>query len=233
MRIDQENWNFEEIAAADPKRAARLEAAGSSYELAHRLEAVLRRALQASDARFGWERAGDTRGGDRVVLQFQAGAELLDWFFNARTGYRAHFRQGWKRGQAFNDALIDRLSRALEALLPVTLVARKIKDGFEDDGEILLERSLFVSSLVPTLSKLWVCTKRLGKGGSIETLRLGVAGPRIRLGVDPFAASWPAIYPDDENAWLDIKGAFLGDLGPYQPKDPVARAKKLQDDGTA
>jgi hypothetical protein len=31
-----------------------------------------------------------------AVVQFPVGTKLFDWFFNARTGYRAHFRVHYK-----------------------------------------------------------------------------------------------------------------------------------------
>jgi hypothetical protein len=66
---------------------------------------------------------------------------------------------------------------------------------------------------------------------AVEVLPTGVVGePRIGLaGGD----SWVAFYREDASAWLDVKGAFLGRAGPYQTKDPIARARKLQAKGEA
>ena len=58
---------------------------------------------------------------------------------------------------------------------------------------------------------------------------LGIGGPKIRVGID----NWEAFYREAKDAWLEVKGAFYGNAGFYQPKNPVARAKDLQKTGTA
>jgi hypothetical protein len=55
-------------------------------------------------------------------------------------------------------------------------------------------------------------------------------GPRIRL---EGGQTWAAPAGDNVDSWLDIKGAFLGKNGPYQPKDPIERAIKLCETGRA
>jgi hypothetical protein len=154
---------------------------------------------------------------------------MFDWFCNARTGHLAQFRADWETGLAYNFAIIDALRQHVRALPGSTVTGRRLSASFEDRGATTATVSQLVDLLEPRLSKVWFCTRLIQDSGLVD-LPLDLTGPRILLEEDN---SWFAPYRDDFDAWLDVKGAFLGAAGAYQPKDPVDRAKKLQLTGEA
>jgi hypothetical protein len=222
-------WRFDEIACSDADRARTLASAGTPSALLTVIADALDEALSNSDARFGREHAEGHWEDCRAVVQFGVGAEIFDWFFNARTGYRAHFRADYVCGLKFNNKIIAVLRERLAAL-PTVVTGRELKSTFEDCGKSLIPRSFVLASLIPELSKVWFCTKRIQHDGGIDLLLTGVVGPRLLL---EEGIRWAAPYRENDSAWLDVKGAFLGQAGPYQPKDPMGRAKKLQATGEA
>ena len=165
-----------------------------------------------------------------MVIQFYVGGQLFDWFFNARTGYRAHFRADARAGIAFNNKLVELIREHAETTLQYPISGRKLVGEFEDGGEAKLEKGFLLDSLLPTLAKAWMCNRRIGARGGIVVLAPGLTGPRLDVGD---SNPWVAPYRDDDGCWLDIYGAFLGKSGPYQPKDPMRRAEKLHLDGQA
>jgi hypothetical protein len=181
--------------------------------------------------RFGYECADENQNDHRAVVQFSIDALLFDWLFNARTGYRAHFFAHYKRGLRFNNRIVAALLAVLEARLPEGINARRIGPGFTDRGPVQVPKDFLQRSLIRYLSKVWMCTKRIGSDGVIEALPTGVVGePNLLLP----GKQWTAYYRTPETAWLDIKGGFV-DQGRhvYQPKGPIGRAKKLQQTGNA
>ncbi|UPJ68109.1 hypothetical protein [Bradyrhizobium sp. 191] len=219
------------MMAADHRRGVTLEADGSPSSLLMRVCGALEKSLEVGEVRFARERAEGQPNDYRAVIQFHVGAHLFDWFFNGRRGYRAHFWADYQCGLRFNDQLIDALRSILETRIQDAVVGRELDDRFEDIGAARIARSFLINSLVPYLSKVWLCTKRIRLNGGTEWLPTGVLGPRILLGSD--GSSWAAPHRDEDAAWLDIKGAFLGRAGVYQPKTPLERAKKLQATGEA
>lgn len=226
---DESNWRFSEIARFEQGRASRLERAGTPDEL---VNAVLNRfavAARKGDVRFGRD-CDDTRGGRRAIIQFPVGMELFDWFFNARSGYRAHFRMGVDCGLNFNDRVIDAVRQKCDQLHPAKVAGREFKGQFEDCGPVEVPKTFLLASLVPRLSQVWMCTKRICPCGGVETLPPNVGGePNILTDTTP----WPSMYRDEVDAWLDVKGAFIGTGPPYQPKDFMVHAETLHVGGTA
>lgn len=227
---DKSNWRFDEIAYCERNRAAALEIAGPASSLAEVIRHSLIAATETKGVRFGWEQADAEKDDCRAVIQFGIDSESFDWFFNGRAGYRAHFRSHPECGLKFNCMLIEMVRADLDACLSDIILCRLLNSQFEDIGAIPIERHLLVKSLVPDLSKIWFCTKRIKESGGTEILPLGIGGPRIQLGD---GSSWVAPYREKEFAWLDIKGAFLGFGGPYQPKNPRTRAELLRTTGEA
>ncbi len=227
---DSSGWHFDEIASCEPDRAHLLEVAGPPGDLLREVTGALDAALASGDLRVGREHAAGHWDDCRAVLQFGVGARIFDWFFNGRTGYRAHFRQHHACGMGFNNQIIEALRHCLDAGLREVVPCRELDSEFKDCGGTEVPKSFLVQSLVMDLSKVWFCTNRLRPGGGTELLPMGIVGPRILLDGN---VSWAAPYRGDETAWLDVKGAFLGDRGPYQPKDPVKRAERLQATGEA
>lgn len=229
---DHSNWSFEKIEIIEPKRASALEHVGNSEALVASLEGALRNAQQTNNLRLGREHLDGDWSIERAVVQFHVGKHLYDWFFNGRTGYRAHFRAHHKCGIEFNNKILGALCAVLEAGLPDVVNGRHIGPGFSDCGVVEITKSFLRQSLVPTLTKVWNCTTRIGLHGGTEEMPSGVSGePKLIL---PDGRTWVAIYcADDDLAWLDIKGGFLGKTRVYQTKNPFKRARRLQDSGEA
>jgi hypothetical protein len=223
-------WSFDEIAGAAPDRAVALEAAGSPRALLEALKHALDEALDHNNVRLAREHAENCWDDWRAVVQLSVGTTLFDWFFNGRTGYRAHFRQDYFHGLQFNNEIIEALTQSLKLKYFDKVLVHELNSSFEDCGApITISGHLFMASLTSYLSKLWLCSKRIENGKKVETLPLGIGGPKIRVGID----YWEAFYREANDAWLEVKGAFYGDAGFYQPKNPVDRALGLQKTGTA
>lgn len=166
----------------------------------------------------------------RVVLQFYVGETLSDFFFNARTGYRAQFRTDWRTGLGYNDSIIDGIRNEVVLLPSSELCARRLTPEFEDCGQLTVTWPHVLASLDRYLSKVWFCARLIGSGGHVTQLPSGVTGPCLRLDDQ---TTWRALSRADSDAWLDVKGAFVGPNGLYQPKDPIERAKRLHATGEA
>jgi hypothetical protein len=229
---DETTWRFDKIEEDCPDRAKTLKAAGSPAALLEALQGALDKALKDSSLRIGREQKEQRADDRRAVVQFHLGIDLYDWFFNARTGYRAHFRGHYKYGLRFESEIIEGLRLRLDDKLPDTIYGRELSSEFEDCGPAQIPKMFLNASLARYryLPKVWFCTRRIRLDGGLEELRPSVTGPKILLDEDD---CWPAPYPEDDSAWLDVKGAFLGRSGPYQPKGPMGRAKKLHVRGTA
>lgn len=164
------------------------------------------------------------------MLQFHIGETLSDQFFNAATGYRAQFRQDWQVGNSYNRAIIEALREKAASMLSSKVSTRLMTPKFEDCSPLALPRESILASLDSSLSKVWFCGRLMDGEGRVVQLASGVIGPRLCLNDQ---TTWAAITQNDVDAWLDVKGAFIGRNGIYQPKDPIARAKRLQASGEA
>lgn len=224
------SWSFTEIAATHPCRASALEAAPSASAILRSVAEKMRQSANAGRLYVGMEQARLKPGDHRVVIQFQVGETLFDQFFNARTGYRAQFRRDWHIGVSYNRKLIERMRRSVASVLPSEVSTRCLTADFEDCGCFIVPRERIHNSLDPDLSKIWFCGRRMTHNGEVVQLPSGATGPRLRL---DDATTWAALAREDADAWLELKGAFVGSDGPYQPKDPVTRAKNLQKSGEA
>jgi hypothetical protein len=227
---DELSWRFDEIAAFDPERASSLQRAPPPEAILAELETKLFETFIRQDLRVARELAEIPQYGYRAVVQFEVGVELFDWFFNARTGYRAHFRAGYDCGLDFNSQIIELLCRRLGAIIPDLIPCRELNSEFQDCGEATMPKEFLVNSLVLDLSKIWFCTALIRSDGGIIVLPSGIVGPKILLDDN---IRWAAPSRGSGSSWLDIKGAFLSKNGLYQPKDPIERAKKLQATGEA
>jgi len=187
-------------------------------------------AEKAGALRVGMEQSKSDPAHLRVVLQFHVGSELSDLFFNARTGYRAQFRIDWRMGLQYNADLIDAFRNQIVSLPRSELSARLLTSEFEDCGPHNISWAEVLDSLDRYLSKVWFCARLIGGDGQVTQLPSGVTGPRLRL---DDGTTWVALSRDDADAWLDVKGGFVGSDGLYQPKDPIDRAKRLEATGEA
>jgi hypothetical protein len=220
---NERSWSFEDILAAEPSRAAKLERAGSPQALVDALTEALERAIGSGDLALGWEFAESCPSDHRAVVQFRVDQVLFDWFFNARSGYRAHFRAHPENGLSFNSVVIVAMHALLRELLPASQRMQILDSGMNSRGDITVVREDFLHSIDSNLGKLWLGSQPLG-GGTIRPF--GIT-PRLR--VDDM--TWGAPYMDD--AWLDIKGAFARDGRLYQMKCPRKRALRLHKTGEA
>lgn len=223
-------WSFEEIAAVEPARAVRLESAPSPEQIAALTVQRFEAALAGGFLRLGWSESRERPPDSRLVMQFHIGETLYDWFFNARTGYRAQFRQGPGRGHAYNHDLTRAIRAVLAVNLPATITARHIVGDFEDVGTSAVSREHALQSLDLDLSKFWCCGRLLLGDGLVREMIPSGSGPKLRIGK---ATRWTAIVTADSDAWLELNGAFLGPEGPYQIKPPALRGKSLQANGHA
>jgi hypothetical protein len=221
-------WSFAAIASAEQARADRLQAAPPWESLRQSVVSRLSGALQAGHASFGLEQSSENRDWLRAVVQFHVGEELLDYFFNAQTGYRAQFRRNWCDGLHENQRLIAELRSELRQHSIGSLTCRLLSPSFKDLGEITTTGDDLMFSLDPNLSKLWSCAAVMDGKGAFRHVSLGLTTPRLLL---PDGGYWLAISQDDPDAFLEIKGAFMGPSGLYQPKSPEARAKAISSTG--
>jgi hypothetical protein len=86
------------------------------------IRSALRVSLMKGGVRFGFDESGRNAIDLRAVVQFPIGAELFDWFFNARTGYRAQFRYGWQKGLSENAHLVTMLRTEIGFISSKTLL---------------------------------------------------------------------------------------------------------------
>lgn len=223
-------WDFSAIAASEPSRAALLASAPSADSLAVSVLACFEDAIRSERVRFGVDESSKDRDDLRLTLQFHIGETLSDQFFNSTTGYRAQFRIDWQRGLNYNRTIIRQLRLAVVTLMPSTFSARCLTHTFDDRGPMTMTRDQACASLDTELSKVWFCGRLILGDGRVQQLRVGITSPRLRL---PDGHTWAAIARDDQDAWLDVKGAFVGATGLYQLKDPIERAKRLAATGEA
>jgi hypothetical protein len=99
----------------------------------------------------------------RAVVQFQITPDHYDWFFNARTGYRAQYWIDPAVGTAFNMRIVELLAEVLTFRLPPLITARRVEvltiSGSRqerDTGSIDIARNEIAKSLRPDASKIWL-----------------------------------------------------------------------------
>ena len=230
LSLDSIQWNTSEIAEADSLRGRDLNEEISPTSLLASLQNEFERALANEVIRFGAEQAGRDRSDLRIVIQFKVSPVIYDRFFNGRVGYRAHFFSGEQLGLEFNSSVIERIAECIAEERWDAKEGRLLSPEFEDLGPIRIEKHFVLKSLDTYLAKIWWCGKLLAGDGPSRTLPSGSLGPRIRF---EDGTTWAAMYRDADDSWLDVKGAFCGRTGLYQPKDPALRAARLRKDGTA
>jgi hypothetical protein len=246
------DWGFEEIQTQNPARASRLSRAGTPEELAAAIVGAFRDAIAKGEVRLGIDGLSNDFTKPRAIAQFHVGNELYDWYFNARSGYRGRHWMGTEIGQEYNVDLLDELRRQASAGLTQEVKAHRIV--FEivgasrverDGGPMTVPRDLFIKSLLPSESKIWICERRIRvDGGDPEdigfaaisgSLNAKLRVPRWSSAIHPttreVGEGLRAPFPNDPDAWLDIKGGFLvGDLV-KQHKSPRDRARMIHEYG--
>src|SRR5262249_47711843 len=102
-------WRYEAVTPAAELRIIELERAAGPEELVASLRDAFLRADASGVTRYGWEPNDLRRLHCRAIVQFPVAPILFDWFFNARSGYRAQFRVHPQCGLDFNAAIIGAL----------------------------------------------------------------------------------------------------------------------------
>jgi hypothetical protein len=224
-------WDVSQIANTDPQRGAHLVQSPSASVLRTLVLEALRTALLLGTARLAAERSSANARDPRAVVQFWVGSQLFDWFFNGENGYRAQYRAGAEAGLTYNDTIIVEARRLLLDLLRPVITVRVLTAEFHDGGAESVATREWSRSLQPVLSKIWMCGTLVQTDGSQPvSLPTGMDGARINVGS---THDWASISRIDADAWLEIKGAFVGDRGCYQPKPPEERARRLHSRGEA
>jgi hypothetical protein len=217
-------WSFQAIADNEPNRARRLEQAPSWQSLRSSIAARFSEAISTRTLAIALEQSSEDSDWTRAVLQFHVGEELLDHFFNARTGYRAQYRCGEAEGLKANEQVTAELRAALLSLPQGPLDCYLLSPSFAPVGRTLTTREWLYKSVDPRLSKLWACALVLQEEGPPRFAPLGVTTPPLTL---PDGDTWRAITQEECDAHLEVKGAFVRPTGLYQPKPPEVRALAL------
>ena len=170
-------WHYDEIAANEPERATRLMAAPDWATMLEMVALAFRKSLPEGTLRFGFDESGRNADHLRAVLQFPVGEQLYDWFFNSRTGYRAQFRRGSIFGSEQNRVLIERLRIEFDSFTLRGVSARRLSSRFDDLGPMTSDPRSVITSLDPSLSKVWFCERRIGNLQGVEALRVFRATP--------------------------------------------------------
>jgi len=226
---DPSNWSFRKIAAADLERGTRLERCLDARALIVAVTDRLQSAWDKGTIGLGLERACE-RPAQRSVVQFHVGRDISDWFFNGRAGYRAHFRAGVADGLAFNEQLVEAIRSDLESrLAPVTPGLPDVDCHYALIKRTGVSRADFLQSLDLGLAKVWFCGRHIDTDQiASRDITTSLSGPRLVLSG---GEEWSGV--EQEDGWLEVKGAFVGHGPPFQPKLPLDRAKDLRDTGRA
>jgi hypothetical protein len=90
---DAENWSFDKIRLSEPKRADALEKAPKFLDILDTIVGAAARAVRAGSDAYFWasEPHSSWRHFKRAVFQFPVEADQFEFFWNARTGFRAQF----------------------------------------------------------------------------------------------------------------------------------------------
>jgi hypothetical protein len=224
---NRSEWSFAQIRAARPARAAYLEDAPEFGEILSSLAAALTNSLARKEFFFGVDHY---EGNRRVTFQFRVTPRLYDTFFNARTGYRAHYWASPECGQCANAKLVQTLWMAISSAVPDQVEARRIEveqrvvPTYIDTGRVTVSRSLVQASFTHTAGKIWICEKQI----------YGLEGPLkivpILEGLPLSVIRWNthAPLPDSRSTLLDLKGGFVSGA---QAKDPLVRAREIHPKG--
>src|SRR4029079_17114184 len=159
-------WCFAEIRGVDAARAAYLEDAPGFEEILSSIVKALTDSLARKQFFFGVDHHEDERN-QRVIFQFNVTPPLYDTFFNARTGYRAHYWASPECGQEANAKVLQTLWTAMSSSLPDQVEARRIdvEEGLErtdiDRGRVTLPRSLVEASFTHFAAKIWICERQM------------------------------------------------------------------------
>ena len=240
MHPGETDWGFQEIEKQDPERASKLANADSSDALIDALDNAFSAALSTKEVQVKFDGIGDDFGAPRVAFQFPVSVELYDWFYNARTGYRAQYWISPDKGRAFNAQLISRFRSTVGRAWPGEYVTgqKELHSGACQriaDDELTVNKSIALMSLDLDLSKIWMCENILAHRDEQIPWIFYYRGPQLSVtkwdvGDKSGLHAW---YPEERNAWLEIKGGYVAPDGEVtQPKkSPKCRSLQLHRSG--
>jgi hypothetical protein len=247
--------SFERSRDVDEVRATRLESPWSPQDLLGSLVEALNGAADRGELRITVDSKRNAFTELRAIVQFQVTPELYDWFFNARTGYRAQFWIDPKVGLAFNRQIVEELTEALSRQVSAKVRARRIEVTSEhetrqeeDTGMIEITRDELLRSLAPDASKIWMGERLYSRdGGPIRDIGFATLSDAAQNPASLCVPRWAeatnpktgekgeglrAPFPCPENSWLDLKGGFLDAEGnPTQIKPQDERANHIHEYG--
>ena len=241
------DWGFQAIHQVNSTRADRLKNAGTPDQLMETLKEELQKARQNGNFRVGVDSRGNQFEENRVIIQFKVKPKTYDWFFNARTGYRAQFWISPENGMDFNKNLVTNLRDTFLENLPPSIPAMKIEfkeyNGLREDhnaGEKIVEYDWIRESLESQITKIWICERLIQQDRAsivsrdLSPLIATPQAPKLEIPRWKFESEEGLLAPylDSDYSWLDIKGAFIrlnGDLDQIKPQDK--RAKSLSEKG--
>lgn len=186
--------------------------------------------LEAPRQEILWEILRDAESIGRAVVQFPVSAAVFDEVFNSVSGYRAMYRAGPWIGSCTNSLIAKSIVELLSKAHPTVVPAWELRWGPEVTHQVEITAADFLRSIDPALSKLWYSTALVSHAGELRTLPSGISDRKIDVGLE---RAWVAVEQAPEDCFLELKGAFLGHAGLFQPKAPETRAIGLARYGSA
>jgi hypothetical protein len=187
-----------------------LERAPPFSDIVERIVAAADSAFKAGPSAYYWqpEQHSHCKQFERAVFQFPVGADLFDWFWNARTGFRAQFWLNPNTGTRAN----ARMAECVASVLPAG-------ERLGPDGWPLFD---------PIISKCWFAE-------DIRKLEQHVLIDYFRTASSLTVTRWGevrALRPNDgETGWLEIMGQFSSSIWALITPAPDKRARLMHRDG--
>jgi hypothetical protein len=222
------DWDLSAIG--DAPRAARLSNTNGQDLVQQLADAIQSASEQPGGIRLGIEEASVDPNDMRSVVQFPVSPNLFDYFMNGRGGYRARYLVAAECGAHFNAQLVELLVAILADCIPCTVAVRRLSKDFEDLGAAECDSGAFLASLAPRLTKAWMCTALIQPSGGVTPLALGLEIAQIGV---PQRLPWRTFRRDCSDAWIDLKGAFLGPGRSLSVQSMEDRSRSLNRTGEA
>ncbi len=223
---DSSDWIFND--QLDSIRSEKLNCVKNADVLVEQLTDLLESNNRIVIAR---ECAGKDLDDKRVVVQFFVGKNFFDWFFNGKTGYRAHYQQSPISGLIFNTKLIQVVVDYFSLKDNRCFNGYEFEEGFTNIRSVEISKEFLMKSLHPYYSKIWCCDTRIENDGNVSNMTIFRSTSIFQFN------DWKEVYADDDDcSWLDIKGGFIDSAKGYlyQPKEPfLERAYDLYSRGAA
>jgi hypothetical protein len=235
--MKKEDWSFEEIKNCSPSRAKFLENCGEFDDLINQLVKELKSSIKDYEYQIAIDSIKNETNINRACLQFKVCPSTYDWFFNARTGYRAQYMGNPEQGIICNKRLVQALkAAAIEVIAQDSIKAKRIsiiEKAHKIESEIEVSADFLKESFGSDDSKIWICECLYNS--PVEELLLPLVRSSKNLQVKKWEGSddgLRALYPEESNlSWLDLKGAFVCNGTTFQLKGQEKRARQIHETG--